>query len=116
MMKIFAASTIGLWIAGSAACFAQQPRPFRPPPKSLWTPTGANLKLPPQPASDAAPVHDVSGTWFPAKGEGAGIGGNGAVDMPEDGKPEHQLPCTDAAREKMKGYRPGNGNIKMYRA
>jgi hypothetical protein len=26
--------------------------------------------------------------------------------MPEDGKPEHQLPYTALAREKMKDYRP----------
>jgi hypothetical protein len=29
--------------------------------------------------------------------------------MPEDGKPEHQLPYTPLALEKMKNYRPGNG-------
>jgi hypothetical protein len=29
--------------------------------------------------------------------------------MPEDGKPEHQLPYTPLALEKMKDYRPGNG-------
>jgi hypothetical protein len=112
MMKSIAASTLGLWIAVSATCFAQQPRPFPPPPQSLWKPTGANLKVLPQPASDAAPVHDVSGTWFPARGENSGIGGQGAVDMPEDGKPQHQLPYTDAAREKMRGYRPGNGKYQ----
>jgi len=33
----------------------------------------------------------------------------GARDMPEDGRPEHQLPYTPLAREKMKDYRPGNG-------
>ena len=112
-MKNFAAPTFAFLIAASAACFAQQqPRPFPPPPQPLWKPTGANLKTLPQPTSDAAPVHDVSGTWFPARGEGAGIGGQGAVDFPEDGKPEHQLPYTDAAREKMKNYRPGNGKCQ----
>jgi hypothetical protein len=29
--------------------------------------------------------------------------------MPEDGNPEHQLPYTPLALEKMKNYRPGNG-------
>lgn len=57
-----------------------------------------------------APRHDITGTWFPARGEGDGIGGQGARDMPEDGKPEHQLPYTALAREKMKNYRPGNGS------
>jgi hypothetical protein len=56
-----------------------------------------------------APRHDISGTWTPARGEGDGIGGLGARDMPEDGKPEHQLPYTPLAMEKMKPYRPGNG-------
>ena len=56
-----------------------------------------------------APRHDISGTWSPARGEGDGIGGQGARDFPEDGKAEHQLPYTALAREKMKNYRPGNG-------
>jgi hypothetical protein len=56
-----------------------------------------------------APRHDISGTWTPARGEGDGIQGTGARDFPEDGKPEHQLPYTALAREKMKDYRPGNG-------
>jgi hypothetical protein len=55
-----------------------------------------------------APKHDISGTWTPVR-EGAGIGGSGAVGMPEDGKPEHQLPYTPLALEKMKAYKPGNG-------
>ena len=54
-------------------------------------------------------MHDIAGIWTPTV-EGAGIGGAGAVDMPEDGRPEHQLPYTALAREKMKAYRPGNGN------
>ncbi len=56
-----------------------------------------------------APPHDISGIWTPARGEGDGIGGTGARDFPEDGKPEHRLPYTPLALEKMKSYRPGNG-------
>jgi hypothetical protein len=56
-----------------------------------------------------APRHDISGTWTPARGPGDGIGFAGARDMPEDGKPEHQLPYTPLALQKMKSYRPGNG-------
>jgi hypothetical protein len=56
-----------------------------------------------------APRHDISGTWTPARGPGDGIGGTGARDMPEDGKPEHRLPYTPLALEKMKAYKPGNG-------
>jgi hypothetical protein len=56
-----------------------------------------------------APRRDISGTWTPARGLGDGIGFAGARDMPEDGKPEHQLPYTPLALQKMKSYRPGNG-------
>jgi hypothetical protein len=56
-----------------------------------------------------APRHDITGTWTPARSPGDGIGFAGARDMPEDGKPEHQLPYTPLAREKMKSYKPGNG-------
>ncbi len=56
-----------------------------------------------------APRHDITGTWTPARGPGDGIGFAGARDFPEDGKPEHQLPYTPLALQKMKSYRPGNG-------
>jgi hypothetical protein len=35
----------------------------------------------------AAPRHDISGTWEPARGPGDGIQANGPRDMPYDGKP-----------------------------
>src|SRR5690242_14739898 len=72
---------------------------------------GALIIVSPLCGAQTAPVprHDISGTWTPARGEGDGIGGQGARDMPEDGKPEHQLPYTPLALEKMKDYRPGNG-------
>jgi hypothetical protein len=66
-----------------------------------------------QPAPTAppapAPRHDISGTWTPARGPGDGIGGTGARDMPEDGKPEHQLPYTPAGLKKLALTKPGNG-------
>jgi hypothetical protein len=86
MSKGFAAWTIAVFavlIAGSSLSSGQTPAP--------------------------APRHDISGIWTPARGEGDGIQGQGAKDMPEDGKPEHQLPYTPLALEKMKDYRPGNG-------
>jgi hypothetical protein len=60
-------------------------------------------------APAAAPPHDISGIWTPARSPSDGIGATGARDMPEDGKPEHQPPYTPLARDKMKSYRPGNG-------
>jgi len=56
--------------------------------------------------SAPAPRHDISGLWYPM---GAATGATGASNMPEDGKPAHQLPYTPAALEKMKTMRPGNG-------
>jgi len=41
-----------------------------------------------------APRHDISGTWEPADGPGAGIQAGGVKAMPNDGKPEHELPYT----------------------
>ena len=45
-----------------------------------------------------APRRDISGTWEPAAGPGAGINANGAQQMPSDGKPEHELPFTPEGR------------------
>lgn len=41
-----------------------------------------------------APRHDISGTWEPANGFADGIQAQGVKDMPNDGKPQHQLPYT----------------------
>src|SRR5881409_1305462 len=57
----------------------------------------------------AAPIHDISGIWTPANGPGDGIGGIGAKNMPEDGKPEHQLPYTPLGLETLAKHKPGNG-------
>jgi hypothetical protein len=48
----------------------------------------------PQKAPARAPRHDISGTWEPANGPGDGIQANGVKAVPNDGKPEHQLPYT----------------------
>ncbi len=96
MSRGFTAWTMGV-VAALIMC--------SPPSHAQTTPAKAAKKAAPAPA----PRHDISGTWTPARGEGDGIGGMGARDMPEDGKPEHQLPYTPLALEKMKDYRPGNG-------
>ena len=59
----------------------------------------------PQPA----PVHDISGTWEPAKGFGDGIQANGAKAMPSDGKPEHEPPFTPAGMAAFKSHKAGWG-------
>ena len=56
-----------------------------------------------------APRRDISGIWTPANGPGDGIQGTGAKNMPEDGKPEHQLPYTPLGLEMLAKTKPGNG-------
>src|SRR5437867_9435676 len=56
-----------------------------------------------------APRRDISGIWDPANGPGDGIGGTGSKAMPEDGKPEHQLPYTALGLQKLNASKPGNG-------
>ncbi|HSZ19405.1 MAG TPA: hypothetical protein VK770_06420 [Candidatus Acidoferrum sp.] len=53
----------------------------------------------------AAP-HDISGTWTPADGPNDGIQPYGAKAMPNDGKPEHQLPYTPYGLETYKSHKP----------
>ena len=56
-----------------------------------------------------APRHDISGTWEPANGFLDGLGMLGAKAMPEDGKPEHQLPFTPLGLEALKRNKPTIG-------
>lgn len=42
----------------------------------------------------SAPIHNISGTWQPANGPGDGVQASGVKSVPNDGKPEHQLPYT----------------------
>ena len=54
--------------------------------------------------SAAAPRHDISGTWAPANGPSDGIQANGVKAMPNDGKPEHQLPYTPYGLQLYKSH------------
>jgi hypothetical protein len=51
-----------------------------------------------------APRHDISGTWEPANGFGDGIQAGGVKAMPNDGKPEHQLPFTPLGLKTFKSH------------
>lgn len=53
----------------------------------------------------AAPRHDISGTWEPARGPGDGIQANGPHDMPYDGKPEHDPPYTPLGLQTLKSHK-----------
>src|SRR5437879_4784693 len=57
-----------------------------------------------QKSGGAAPRHDVSGTWAPANGPSDGIQANGVKAMPNDGKPEHQLPYTPYGLQLYKSH------------
>jgi len=56
-----------------------------------------------------APPHDLSGTWEPANGALDGLGIFGTKAMPEDGKPEHQLPFTPLGLEALSRMKPTFG-------
>jgi len=56
--------------------------------------------------SAPAPKHDISGIWD------SGLRGNqvlGAQALPDDGKPEHQLPLTPAGLEALNQTKPASG-------
>jgi hypothetical protein len=52
-----------------------------------------------------APFHDISGTWVPSNGPNDGIQPYGVKAMPNDGKPEHQLPYTPYGLETYKSHK-----------
>jgi hypothetical protein len=53
-----------------------------------------------------APRHDISGIWDPGNN---GIQPLGPRAMPDDGKPEHQLPYTPLGLEMLNTHKPSNG-------
>jgi hypothetical protein len=59
--------------------------------------------------SAPAPRHDISGIWDPGMNGIHVLGTLGASAMPEDGKPEHQLPYTPLGREALNRTKPSNG-------
>jgi hypothetical protein len=56
-----------------------------------------------------APRHDISGIWDPPSPGLGGIQIFGANEMPEDGKPEHQLPFTPLGLEALNRTKPNSG-------
>jgi len=55
-----------------------------------------------------APRRDLSGIWEPVKALD-GIQPNGALSMPADGKPEHELHYTPLGSEMLKSHKSANG-------
>jgi hypothetical protein len=100
MSKRFAASTILLILASM----------FSPQGRAQVRQPGAVYDFDRRGETPApAPRRDISGTWEPAEGVGAGINASGAQQMPSDGKPEHGLPFTPAGREAFLANKPTFG-------
>ena len=59
--------------------------------------------------SAPAPRHDISGIWDAGMNPLQVLGTLGASAMPEDGKPEHELPYTPLGREALNRTKPSNG-------
>jgi hypothetical protein len=64
--------------------------------------SGTTENQKPAPASP----HDISGIWDPGNN---GIQPLGPRAMPDDGKPEHQLPYTPLGLETLNTHKPSNG-------
>jgi len=60
-------------------------------------------------SSGPAPRRDLSGIWDAATSGGGGLEDQGSPAMPEDGKPEHQIPFTPLGLERFKLTKPSNG-------
>jgi hypothetical protein len=61
------------------------------------------------PKTAPAPRRDISGIWDPGIDALHVIGVLGASAMPEDGKPQHELPYTPLGREMLNRTKPGSG-------
>mgnify|MGYP003352465742 CR=1 FL=1 len=88
-------------LACIAAAFAQEPTrplPFDPVGR------GGRAAAPATPTGPA-PKRDLTGIWLPA----LGAQGQGAANMPADGKPEHELPYTAKGLEIYKSHKTANG-------
>jgi hypothetical protein len=103
---VFSMLTVSGSLIAQAAPAVQAPQPTRPAVDG-WS--GKELPLGDAAKSDPAPKRDLTGTWNPAGGASAGIQAFGAMAMPDDGKPEHDLPYTKEGREAFLAHHPGFG-------
>jgi hypothetical protein len=97
MNRSISACAIASTLIFSFAAFAQADHARAPASNAKSANSGNAISAP-------APRHDVSGTWEPAKGPGDGIQANGVKAMPNDGKPEHQLPYTPYGLQVFKSH------------
>ena len=82
--------------------FAETALPGQSTPSSAKAQNGVQAPAP-------APRRDISGTWEPADGPGDGIQASGVKAMPDDGKPEHQLPYTPLGLATLKSHKALEG-------
>ena len=94
-MRVSLASTIALIPALMFTCVA-----------GAQTAPSQHTESPKNQTAAPAPRHDISGIWDPGND---GIQPLGPRAMPEDGKPEHQIPYTPAGLEALKTHKPSNG-------
>ena len=102
-----------LLLAALAICspaFAQSARPQQAGGARDQKPTpfidGWGNRIIAEPSAAPAPAHDISGIWEPGP---RGVQQLGAGAMPEDGKPEHQVPYTPLGLQKLNETKPSNG-------
>src|SRR6266849_10995188 len=91
----------------SAAANNQNAAPAAPVDVDGWgrpitAPVGVRKAAP-------APRHDISGIWDPGINPIQVLGVLGASAMPDDGKPEHELPYTPLGREALNRTKPSSG-------
>src|SRR5882762_3787009 len=91
----------------SGSARGQEAAPTAPADVDDWghpvTPVSMRQKSAP------APRHDISGIWDPGIDPMRVLGVLGASAMPEDGKPEHELPYTPLGREALSHTKPTSG-------
>ena len=96
---------LGGWTATVHGQAPARKNPYVGTPVDGWT----QKPVPPMPADQAsapAPKRDLTGIWDPGNG---GIQAMGAGAMPEDGKPNHEIPYTKAGLDALKLTKPSNG-------
>lgn len=99
--RLMAAMPVVIAVLASSLSFAQAP------------PAGQSGTVNHQKAAAApAPLHDISGIWEPTP-PGAGIQATGPRNMPNDGKPEHQLPFTPYGLKVYMSHKPLEGPIAV---
>jgi hypothetical protein len=109
LMVTCAALALGSPVFSQTAPAPQAAAAPRPPQPIIDGWTGKSQDVAPPSNPGPAPKRDLSGTWNSSRGAGGGIQALGAQNMPDDGKPEHQLSYTQAGLAALQPHKPGFG-------